>query len=233
MAVEPKLVTIDPNGDTLIILSNPKAELQELSVPEELDALEYEAADSESSYESDATEHTTHDGTANKSDVVVEEAPAVRFLVSSRQLRIVSTYFDNMFKCSCSESVPNSDDGLYHIAAYGWSSKAMEVVLDIAHVQAKRIPGVVPLEFFVMILSIVDYYQMQDTIAIYVKLWMLQIQALSKPVVYCTEAVCWLFLAFQLKEHDLFEKMANVIVTTAPSHIQTLDLPFPPVVQGE
>jgi hypothetical protein len=228
MAESAKLVAIDPNGDTLIILKNPKADLPKLK--EEREHKDEDMADSLSG---DAAEEFASDGAAGGSDIIMQEAPAVSFLVSSRQLRIVSPYFDNMLKRSYGESVPNPDDGLYHIMAEGWCSEAMEVVLNIAHVQVKRILDCISLKLFVKILVIADYYQMQDTIALYTKLWMLQLKGVSKPAVYCEEAVYWLFIAFQLKENVLFSDLATKIIKTASNGIETLDLPFAPVVQGK
>jgi hypothetical protein len=198
-----------------------------------MQVLENQDESSEDSLSDDTTEEDAYDSASDESDIILQEAPAVRFLVSSRQIRIVSPYFDNMLKGRYGESVPNPDDGLYHIMAEGWCSEAMEVVLNIAHVQVKRIPDCIPLQLFVKILVIVDYYQMQDTIASHAKLWMLQLEGVSKPVVYCEDAVCWLFLAFQLKETALYSDMATKIIETASNDIETLDLPFAPHIQSK
>jgi hypothetical protein len=52
-------------------------------------------------------------------------------------------------------------------------------------------------------------------------------------MIYCEEAVYWLFLAFQLEEKELLEDMATMIAKTASIEIETLSLPFAPVVQGK
>jgi hypothetical protein len=168
MAESPELVAIDPNGDTLIVLKNPKAELPKLK-----EEKEHKDEDMVDSLLGDAAEGITSDGAVDGSDITLQEAPTLKFLIPSRQLRIVSPYFDNILKRSHRESVPNPDAGLHHIMAEGWCSEAMEVVLNIAHVQVKRIPDCISLELFVKILVIADYYQMQDNIALYTKLWML------------------------------------------------------------
>ena len=231
MADESKLITIDPNGDTLIILANPRTKLTELV--EETVATEEQDSTSENSFASEAADVATQDGTESEEDGEMAEAPAVRFLVSSRQLRIVSPYFDNMFKGCYNETLPKPDDGLYHIKAEGWCPEAMEVIMNITHVRVKGIPDRIPLELFVKILVIVDYYNMQDTMALHFRYWRLPLELLPLPDTYCSEAVYWLFVSFQLKEHEIFEKMADIIILNAPSEILTLDLPFAPAVHGK
>ncbi|KAI4658727.1 uncharacterized protein J4E79_006485 [Alternaria viburni] len=175
MASEAKLVTIDPNGDTLIILENPKTWLLDPTLGQQLEVKDDADSDvdsnSDSSIAHSATEDASHDSAANESS----SQPAVKFLVSSRQLRIVSSYFDSIFKGGYNETLPNPDDGLYYIKAEDWDAEAMEVIMDIVHVQVKRIPEYVSLELFVKILVLVDYYHMQDAIASHAKLWMEQI----------------------------------------------------------
>ena len=124
MAEHTKFITIDPNGDTLIILENPQTWLLNPTLGQQLEVREDTDSDIDSdSYESiahDAREDASHDGALNET----ESRPAVKFLVSSRQLRIVSSYFDSIFKGGYNETVPSPDDGLYHIKTEGWDQKA-------------------------------------------------------------------------------------------------------------
>jgi hypothetical protein len=78
---------VDPNGDTLLILKNPKWEL-----PAWKTAPQAHTADHQAEIDH-AIEEAADDMTAKPDEVHI--------LVSYRQLRIVSVYFDNMFKgCS-------------------------------------------------------------------------------------------------------------------------------------
>ncbi|KAI4915273.1 hypothetical protein J4E85_010398 [Alternaria conjuncta] len=210
MASEPQLVTIDPNGDTVIILENPKTCLLDPTLGQQLEVRENADSDidsdSDQSIAHDATENASHDSAANES----ESRPLVKFLVSSRQLRIVSSYFDSIFKGGYNETLPNPDDGLYYIKAEDWDAEAMEVVMNIVHVQVKRIPESVSLELFVKILILVDYYHMQDAIASQAKLWMSQTIGSDRPTNYSAKAVYWLFLAIQIEDRTLSRNIASV-----------------------
>lgn len=59
----------------------------------------------------------------------------VRFLVSSRQLRSASRYFDNMLRRDFSEATPSSTDGRHHVSADDFHEYAFGVVMLIVHSQ--------------------------------------------------------------------------------------------------
>jgi hypothetical protein len=82
MAESAKVIEIDPNGDTLIILKDPNTALLEWKTREETskDTERQEAREQDEGRAEDAE---------SREDVSLE----VWFLVSSRQLRIVSPYF--------------------------------------------------------------------------------------------------------------------------------------------
>jgi hypothetical protein len=124
MDASAKLYEIDPNDDTLIVLNNPNTALLEWKTRE---------------YSSEGAELQEAPEQDNESTEVEERAEnashEVRFLVSSRQLRIVSPYLDNMFKQEYTETIPYPEDGLYHVQAEGWSDEALAVVLSTVHVQ--------------------------------------------------------------------------------------------------
>jgi len=133
-------------------------------------------ADEELLLSQDQPSAAVHDGEQNSREkkeghVTRDEANEVRFLVSSRQLRIVSPYFDNTFKRDYSETVPCLKDGLYHVQAQHWSKEAFGVILSISHQQVKAIPKEVTPALFAHILMAADYYQMGDVLAIYAEKW--------------------------------------------------------------
>jgi len=233
MAEHTKLVTIDPNGDTLIILENPKTWLLNPTLGQQLEVKDNTDSDidtnSDESTAHSATEDASHESAAHES----ESRPTVKFLVSSRQLRIVSSYFDSIFKGGYNETVPSPDDGLYHIKAEGWDAEAMEVTMNTVHVQVKRIPESVSLELFVKILILVDYYHMQDAIDSHAKLWMAQTVLSDRPTHYSAKSVYWLFLAIRMEDRTLSRNMARTIVTTASRPITFQGLPFPPELEGK
>lgn len=223
MTEEPELVTIDPNGDMLIILKDPDTALLEWK---EDDGLLKETVVQA------ATEATE---TANDSEVVPlqQELSTTRYLVSSRQLRIVSPYFENMFKGNYGETIPVSEVGLPHIQAQGWNPEAFAVMLNIARVRLQAIPKTVSLASLAWLFVIADYYQMEEVLRLFTTGWLSELKLQRMPRIYSKELVLWMFLSIKRQDTEIFSNMASITARHTCYPIQFLDLPFPPGVQGK
>ncbi|KAF1960011.1 hypothetical protein CC80DRAFT_544464 [Byssothecium circinans] len=111
-----RTVTIDPNGDALLILQNPLHELPEwdgmggivVAPPDGGDADEW------------------------------------HYLVSSNALRITSSYFRNIFTHSFLES-ECIEDGKYQFSVQGFSGHALGLVLYCVHMQTAMVPKILDL----------------------------------------------------------------------------------------
>jgi len=217
----PKLVTINPNGDMLI-------------------KLKYRStAQSKWRNESESVEDWIAQAEAAKAVIENETAKAeqkpteVHYLVSSRQLRIVSPYFEKMFKRNYDEIVPNSEDGLYHVRAQQWNPDALAIMLNIAHLQFAAIPKEMSVRLFVALFLVADYYQMEDALRLFTKEWQEELQEQPMPTLYSEESMLWMFLGVKLKEWEIFESTASLAMRQACHPIQFLDLPFPRGEKGE
>ncbi|EDU46655.1 hypothetical protein TUN205_00016 [Pyrenophora tritici-repentis] len=217
MTGETQLITVDPNGDTIIILKDPDTAL--LGWRDE-DVLIKELG--------------LFGARGNAQESTSEGAKEVRFLVSSRQLRIVSAYFDNMFKRDYSETVPCQEDNLYHVQAQHWSTRAIGVLLSISHQQVKSIPEKITPGLFAQIFVVADYYQMGDVLKIYAEKWWGQFKEPSSslfnlspiPKTYCENSVYWMFLAARFKDWNQFKDIATTVLHFARTPIQSLELPL-------
>ncbi|CAN9252187.1 unnamed protein product [Alternaria alternata] len=216
MTEESELITIDPNGDMLIILKDPNTALLEWREDKEL----FEETIAQAAAE--ATE------TANNSEVapLERELPKTRYLVSSRQMRIVSPYFENMFKFNYGETVPVFEDDLYHVQAQGWNPEAFAVVLNVAHIQLQAIPKKVSLASFAWLYVIADYYQMEGVLGLFTLGWLKQLKQQPMPRAYSRELVLWMFLSMKLQDMKTFDNMALIATRNSCYPIQFLDLPF-------
>ncbi|KAI4612463.1 hypothetical protein J4E80_007197 [Alternaria sp. BMP 0032] len=221
MGETPKLVTIDPNGDMLIKLKYRNT------------------AQSKWKNESESVDNWIAQAEAAKAVIenetaLPEQKPTeVHYLVSSRQLRIVSPYFEKMFKRNYDETVPNSEDGLYHVRAQQWNPDALAIMLNIAHLQFAAIPKEISVELFVALFLVADYYQMEDALRLFTKEWQGQLQEQTMPEHYGEESMLWMFLGVKLKDWMIFESMASMAMRQACCPIQFLDLPFPRGEKGE
>ncbi|CAN9275033.1 unnamed protein product [Alternaria alternata] len=216
MTEESELITIDPNGDMLIILKDPNTALLEWKEDKELlkEMIAQAAAE--------ATE------TANNSEVapLERELPKTRYLVSSRQMRIVSPYSQNMFKFSYGETVPVFEDDLHHVQAQGWNPEAFAVVLNVAHIQLQAIPKKVSLASFAWLYVIADCYQIEGVLGLFTLGWLKQLKQQPMPRAYSKELVLWMFLSMKLQDMKTFDNMALIATRNSCYPIQFLDLPF-------
>ncbi|KAH8625722.1 hypothetical protein IG631_19601 [Alternaria alternata] len=222
MTEESEIATIDPNGDMLIILKDPNTALLEWK--EDKDLLEKTIAQ--------AAAEATEAANSSEAAPLERELPQTRCLVSPRQMRIVSPYFENMFKFNYGETVSVFEDDLYHVQAQGWNPEAFAVVLNVAHVQLQAIPRKVSLASFAWFYVIADYYQMEGVLGLFTTEWFDQLKQQPMPITYSKELVLWMFLSVKLQDMETFNHMALIATRKACYPIQFLDLPFPPGAQG-
>jgi hypothetical protein len=200
---------VDPNGDAWLIIKDPKWQLP--------------AWKTNSATPNDTTDTATE---ATRPD-------EVHILVSSRQLRIVSAYFDNMFKGSYKETQLGSFDGKYHISADGWNPDALKLAMNIAHVQVNAIPDKIALTTLVELVVVTDYYDMERAVAVYTKPWVDQhLKEAFKVNWYGVESTLLLFLASKFNNTDVVTPKARLAVQESAGPIQDLGLPFPGDIVG-
>jgi hypothetical protein len=82
-------------------------------------------------------------------------------------MRIVSAYFDNMFKQGSREAIPNPIDGLYHVSAVGFHPEAMKNLLNVTLTKTKAIPKTLAFHMLVHVAVMVDYYDMREAMTLY------------------------------------------------------------------
>jgi hypothetical protein len=161
-----------------------------------------------------------------------QHAEGARFLVSSRQLRSVSKYYDNVLQVGSIFDRPIATDGRAHHAVEGFSLAAMYIVMLIAHLQAHLVPRQVTLALFIDIISFIRATQMELIASSYTNTWKAHLQKLEPSFQYGRDAVRWLYFARFTINWRAFRSMAVALMTRAPDQIDFLGLPFHPGVTG-
>jgi hypothetical protein len=223
MAEVPKLVTIDPNGDTLLKLKDIRWKL-----PEWID----EATRFAPSVNGAGLPEATAAEAADKNDQC-KHPDQVHFLVSSRQLRLVSTYFDAMFKRDYAESIADPTDGKYHIWATEWNPVALKHLMNMAHARVTDLPNCNTLDEVVEMALIVDYYGMREVPMHYVKNQYALMRAASKGHAitlgifgHGPRAIKMMFLSLVFKGKSPLERTLELAMKASKGPLQELGLPL-------
>jgi hypothetical protein len=162
-----------------------------------------------------------------------QHASGARFLVSSRQLRSASSYFENMFTPKLSAEVCIGDDGRYHHNVVGFSLAAMSIVMNTAHLQAHMIPRKVTLETFASITKCSVDLKMEGGLKPYYNTWVVQLKKLVPSYQYGPDVVRWLLLAVLCQNWSMFRGLAVAAMTRSPLKIDFQGLPFSSHAKGE
>ena len=222
MAEHTKLITIDPNGDTLLKLKGIRWELPEWI--DEATRFAPPAETTEAPLENTATELAD---TSNQR----KHPEEVHFLVSSRQLRLVSTYFDAMFKRDFAESVADSKDGKYHIWATEWNPTALEQLLIVAHARSTGLNDHVYFNETVEMALIIDYYDMREAPYTHFKKCFLRwggndSYSIARHRILGSDVVKRMFLSYVFQSNEVLGRAIEIAKKHSKGPLQDLGLPL-------
>ncbi|KAF4414898.1 het-d [Fusarium acutatum] len=227
---------IDPNGDTLIIISylavltqsadepvaaeEPAAAVEPLAVEEPAAAYEPDHIDGHSTLSSiDGTTHC-HEG--------LGERLSERLKVSKKHLTVASRRARVMFQRDYRESRETEVDGLYHWRIEPlFDSEALRIVMKVVHAQAQDLPDEVTLQMIVSIAEVVDDLQCHDALSFFVKVWINRLSE-SVPSQMCDELVQWIFVASVFGLDEKFKQATRVAIMRSTGPIDILGLPMRP-----
>ncbi|EFX00950.1 hypothetical protein CMQ_2031 [Grosmannia clavigera kw1407] len=198
----PKL-KLDPDGDVVLILENPNAQL-----------LQWGDKDLEKT------------GRAVEGEAM--RAPAVeelRMLVSSRHLCLASSTFKTMLGGPWREST-GSNTRIREVWASDWDAEAFLIVLSLIHGQHLSDYSVPNLEELAKIAVIVDYYDCHDAVELLAEVWIRDLQK-ELPSSYGKQCVLWMFISWVFLRVDILENMARLAVEGCKGPVQTMGLPLP------
>jgi hypothetical protein len=97
---------------------------------------------------------------------------------------------ENLFKWGFSGIIKDSESGKCHVTVEEPNHIALEMILKIAHVRIKDIPGKLEsLEMPVQVAVIAEYYQMKESIGLFAVVWIAESSKQLLPLGYCKRTV--------------------------------------------
>lgn len=254
----PKVVrrTIDPEGDVILVLSNPGAPFapwnpdedhpSAVKLPEELQEdfpLDIDFLPSAGT----KTAKVTADRDSGKKTAVNGQQAAttdpdsegtkekktteVQYRVNSVCLRLSSPYFQKLCSGTWRETITKKE-GLFYVTAQDWDPSALCLLMTIFHCQGQRIPWNIDLEMLAKIAALADYHLCAPYIRHYAMRWRQQLDIDLSKATHSRPALLLLFSAITFEWDDTFSKLTAAIMWHSRGPIQTLGLPFPQPILG-
>ncbi|KAF5962301.1 hypothetical protein FBULB1_14317 [Fusarium bulbicola] len=221
---------IDPNGDTLIIISYLAVPTQSPNEPvaakEPAAAVEEPAAAYELHRTDGYSTISSNDGTTHCHED--ESVSEIRLKVSKKHLTVASRRARAMFQSDYRETRRAEVDGLYHWKIGPlFDPEALRIVMKVIHAQAQNLPDEVTLQMIVSIAEIVDDLQCHDALSFFVKVWINRLSN-SVPSQMCDELVQWIFVALVFGLDEKFKQVTRVAIMCSTGPMDVLGLPMRP-----
>lgn len=225
MSTQPKLLVIDPAGDTLFVLRNPNA-------PFAIDS-------SFKTWDTALPQYWTSGQRQDEEklrNLALAEAPSadstpeIHMRLSSKHLTLSSTYFQDLAAKGWEET--KAEDGYsYRVTAEKWDEEALTILMNIIHGQTQKVPLEANLEKLAKMAVLVEYYDCHKAVDFYAKVWTSRLQS---PLLetYSRELLLRLFVSFVFAEEIVFKKLTKTILYESRGLIHTLGLPIPTKLVG-
>jgi hypothetical protein len=168
------------------------------------------------------------DGTVTQEDED-DESLEYHYLVSMRQLRNTSAFFDNIFKHGFIEAQPK-DDGKFHFSTQDFSPEALTHVLNIVHTQNRDVPEEPNMRLLAHMAVIMDYYRLHDALAAWSKIWQSSSQMQCVDDGYSHNTIIKLFVSLISGWKENFTSASIVTGLHCPDFTQALGPPLESVL---
>ncbi|KAK2030301.1 hypothetical protein LX32DRAFT_615728 [Colletotrichum zoysiae] len=162
-------------------------------------------------------------------DTNAHQESEIKFLLSSRHLILASRYYDKKVNGTWEEATPHPADGRYHLEASDWDPAALLILMNVIHGRTRSVPRRVDCEMLAKIAVLVDYYDCLEAVEVFSSMW---IDALNDqlPSECSRELVLWLLIAHVFHQDDVFAKITKTAVLGGQGPMPTLELPIPSIV---
>ncbi|KAK2045210.1 hypothetical protein LZ31DRAFT_464818 [Colletotrichum somersetense] len=214
---------VDPEGDVVLVLRNPKAPFAVWECfdwgPEEMPR---DPSPEPVGFGSVDDSQTAQNGQS-------DEEPEVKFLLSSRHLILASRYFSAKLNGTWKEATPHAIDRRYHLEASDWDPEALLILMNVIHGRTRSVPRHVDCEMLAKLAVLIDYYDCHEVIELFTSMW---IDALKNqlPSECSRDLVLWLLIAYVFHRDGIFANVTKTAVLKGRGLMPTMDLPIPAIV---
>lgn len=168
-------------------------------------------------------------------DELEEPNRTISYYVSSRHLIVASPWFRRaLAKEKWSESVKDEKDNLIHLEADDWDSDIFLVLMNIIHLENRKVPQEISLEGLAKMAVLVDYYECDEAVEHFTDKWKQHLgTAVPIPATYCRDLTLWIWIAWVFDWQEQFGNATLIAVKYCSGPMDALGLPIPERVTGE
>jgi len=229
----PQLVTVDPDGDLLLLLREPS---QDIST----DTANGDAEQENASNEAAINGHNTGIGKLGMEDKVAdrEDGSGLHLLVSSKHMMLVSPVFRAMLQHNFKEGATLRSQGKVEIPLPDEEPRAFQILVDIIHCRLGMVPLSIDLDLLTHIAVLVDKYQMPTVVQVFIDIWLRGVG--PPPVTFSEDMLLWLGISWVFELESQFETITSLLQRemtlkdiTWMMTMSKWELPIPDTVMGE
>ncbi|UKZ85115.1 uncharacterized protein TrAFT101_000989 [Trichoderma asperellum] len=220
MAMQPTILEVDPEGDTLFILRNPDAPFAVESSftlwPRALPQYWMpHMKENETSLWLSAIAATP----------ATNNTPEIHMRLSSKHLTLASVYFQKLASSGWIETKVASGYS-YTVTAKDWDADSLIILMNIIHGQTQKVPNKIDLEMLAKIAVLVDYYKCHKAVRFFADAWISRLRQ-PLPSSYSRDLLLRLLVSYIFSEHRVFTALTKTIIYESRGPIHTLGLPIP------
>jgi hypothetical protein len=151
---------------------------------------------------------------------------AVEMRVSSCHLRLASPHFKNLITGEWKESKAMQTQRCLRLEERDWDADALEILMNIIHNRARRVPRLINLEMLAKLAVLVDYYECLEVVEVFSPDWIAHLKQ-KEPMPYSRDTVLWIWISIGFRQSDLFHTATSAALRHSGDPIQTMGLPIP------
>jgi hypothetical protein len=226
-STEPRVVVIDEDGDTILTLKGPIQELVECDNDSDTKSnTDSDTATNRAVYSDSDSDSNSCSGSEVELTASFDQVAVTHYHVSSTMLKNASKSFRNIFSGGFRETIPNPDDGKYHITAEGFDPDALEMILNIVHSKKQYLFEEIKLELLTYIAVVIDYYYMEEATSSHTNFWATDIwlrEGISEEP--CRDMFLRTFVSKMFGHENGFDCGAKILIQKSRGPIPDVGIP--------
>jgi hypothetical protein len=215
-----QLLTFDPEGDLLLLLSR----ISDAEIPDT-----YENQDDEN------TEDDRDTGKALKPTEELYPAEEIRMRVSSKHMKLASAVFKAMLReDNFKEGLELGSTGKAEISLPDDDPDAFAILLNIIHGRTRQVPRDVDLDLLSRISTLVDKYQLHEVVEIMSDRW-ISLLVSNIPEEFTDDLQAWLSISWVFEKPRIFREVTKIAERQSRGRVgeDRDDIPIPDRVLGK